>query len=463
MRAVKLVRLTPFDTSTEEGRADERVRRLALTAVTAAVAKVVSMLAPLVTIPLTLRYLGDERYGLWMAVTSLVGVLVFADFGLGNGVMSAVSRATGKEDTNEIRRIIASAYAILTSVAVLLLLIFQLAWPFIRWENVFNATTPPATGEARWVVLVVAVFFLVNIPLGLVQRVQLALQEGFYNNLWQCAASMLSLALVVLAVWLRVDLPVLVLAATGPLTIMAAANSWWLFRCRHPQYCPTFRDYERRVGSDLLRVGGQFFVLSLLLVLGMNLDNLLVAHFATLRDVPEFSVPARIAAIAHSVTGMVCLPLWTANGEALARGDWQWVRHTTRRMSLLCAVGAMVLGALLIVGGDLLLQVWIGTEFRAGMLLWSGFAAWIVLQAGISPYFMVLNATNTLRVQIVAFLAFLPVATILKILAIRYVGIAGIPWSGTAAYLALVIPLVLRACQRRWDIPGVSLGNGGIA
>jgi len=57
---------------------------VALTALTSVAARSVALLSLLISVPLTLRYLGSERYALWMAVSSLLAALVSLDLGIGN-------------------------------------------------------------------------------------------------------------------------------------------------------------------------------------------------------------------------------------------------------------------------------------------------------------------------------------------------------------------------------------------
>ena len=86
-----LVRLLPFDTATQEGRAKERHRRIVLSAIASAMAKIISITTALISVPLTLHYLGPERYGMWMTISSLAALLAFADLGIGNGMLNAIA------------------------------------------------------------------------------------------------------------------------------------------------------------------------------------------------------------------------------------------------------------------------------------------------------------------------------------------------------------------------------------
>ncbi len=69
-----------------------------MTTITSGIAKAIGILASLISVPLTYRYLGPERYGIWMVLISIITALSFADLGIGNGLMNAVSEAYGKDD-----------------------------------------------------------------------------------------------------------------------------------------------------------------------------------------------------------------------------------------------------------------------------------------------------------------------------------------------------------------------------
>ena len=62
----------------------------------AGAAKAIGLLTSLVSVPLTYRYLGAERYGIWMVLISIIAAMGFADLGIGNGLMNAVSEDYGK-------------------------------------------------------------------------------------------------------------------------------------------------------------------------------------------------------------------------------------------------------------------------------------------------------------------------------------------------------------------------------
>lgn len=218
-RTLRLVTFRRFDTSTADGRSKERYRRIAPGTLGTILARSIQVLTAVISVALTVKYLGAERYGLWATISSVLALLAFADLGLGNGLVNVIAEAHGRDDQNAIRKAVSTATFMLAGIAVLLLLAFALVYPHVPWPRFFNVTSDLASRESGSAMAVFFVCFAINLPLGVVQRVQMGFQETGTTALWQSAGYLLSLGGVVLAVYLRAGLPWLVLA-------MAVARFW---------------------------------------------------------------------------------------------------------------------------------------------------------------------------------------------------------------------------------------------
>jgi O-antigen/teichoic acid export membrane protein len=248
------VRLQPFDASTPEGRAKERVRKARLTAITAGIARVIAMLTPLVSLPLTLNYLGAERFGMWQTIVSVVGMMAFADLGMGNGLLTSIAQATGREDRGEAKRLVSSAFFMLVAVAAALLLGFLSLAPFVKWTRVFNVTSQLAMREAGPAMAACAVCFALNLPLGIVEKVQSGCQEGFRTNLWQCLGSIVALGVVLGCVYAKVSLYILVLGIMGTPILITTLNAVAYFGYQRPWLRPSLHQVDGLTARALLRI-----------------------------------------------------------------------------------------------------------------------------------------------------------------------------------------------------------------
>jgi O-antigen/teichoic acid export membrane protein len=323
--------LRPHDRTTAEGRARERQRRARLASGAAAAAKAVRMLTTFASVPLAINYLGAERYGLWLTISSVAAFLTFADLGLGNGLLNAVSEAEGRDDHDASARAVSSAFFMLLGVAVIFTLVGFVAYPLVAWDRVFNVTSPLAVAEAGPAVAVFVGCFLVSMPLGIVERVQLGLQKGFANSLWEGLGSVIGLAGVVVAIQLRTSLPWLVFAMSGGPVLALLLNAWVLFGRQRRSLRPSLGRYSRDAAGRMLRLGVLFLVLQVVSAVAFFSDNLVAAHVLGAAAVTQYAVPRRMFDAVAMIVAMYVTPLWPAYGEAISRGDVPWVRHTLVR------------------------------------------------------------------------------------------------------------------------------------
>ncbi|RQX11514.1 hypothetical protein DLJ58_08205 [Micromonospora arida] len=404
--------------------------------------KAVGLVAPLLITPIAFGYLGAERYGMWMAITSLTAMALFADFGLGNGLLTRLSRLYATGERRAAAREIASAYAVLGALAVALLLVLLVAVRLVPWSALLNVADPVVARDARAVVLLCFGAFLVNIPLALIQRVQYAHQQVAQSNLWQAAGSLGSAGLVVAAVATDASPALVIAAAVLAVPLMNLANSICYFGWQQPAFRPRVKDVRAPVARGLLRLGSRFFGLSLLSSIALNLDGFLVGRVLGLHAAANYAVILRMFAVLALFVTLVNLPLWPANGEALARGDVGWVRRSTRRMVYLSAAAVTLPALCLVLSGNDILQFWVRSDDleQVPTPLFAALAVWSILVAVAAPLFMVQNSIGLLGPQFVGWAACLVVAVPLKILLAGRGGLSGVALASALSYGVTVLP-----------------------
>lgn len=429
-----LISLRPHDLSDEAGRSRERHRRVALTALASALAKIISVGTALISVPLTLHYLGPERYGLWMTISSLVAILAFADLGIGNGLLNAISAAHGRDDRAAIRRFVSSGFVVLGAVAALLLLLFFTVYRHVPWPALFNVQTELARQEVGPAVAVFFTCFALAIPVTIVQRVQSALQRGFLAALWQCGASTLGLVGVIVAIHYQASLPWLVLAFVGAPLLASALNSLLFFGRMQPEIAPARNAVSREAGLQLVRTGGLFLVLQLVAAVAYSSDSIVIAQLLGASAVAKYAVPERMFSLVTLVLWMVLAPLWPAYGEAIARGDLVWVRRTLKRSLALAFAATMLLSATFVVFGKFLIGLWVGPAFDTSMLLLVALGVWKILEGCGGALAVFLNGAHVVRTQIIVSMMTMVVAIALKLILVPMIGISGTVVASTIAF-----------------------------
>lgn len=419
----------------------QRQRRLLLTAITSAFARGVSVLSALITVPLALNYLGPEQYGIWVTLSSFALLLAFADLGIGNGVINAVSRYFGMNDIAGMRRCISTAYVILGLTALAVISLFATLYWFIPWNRVFNVHSAEAIAQAGPASAVFFLAFALAIPASIIQRVQSGLQEGVRTNVWTVAANFVSLILLLACIWLRMPLAVLVLVLFFTPIAFNILNALHSFLIRSPEIRPSIHYFDRSMLKEIMSSGAMFFILQISASVIFASNPFFIAQMLGAEDVATFGVVERLSSVVIVILQMMLMPLWPAFGEAKARGDWAWI-NKAHTISVAIALGlAIASGAVLVLFGPALLRIWINQDFVAPFALIIAFAVWRILEAYGAAMAAYMNGLHELKPQAVGGPLTATASVILKFWLVPAYGVTGAVLSMILAYLAFMMPV----------------------
>jgi O-antigen/teichoic acid export membrane protein len=309
---------------------------------------------------------------------------------------------------------------------------------------VFNIKSKLAIQEAGPAIAAFVAIFAVNLPLGVVQRVQMGYQEGYLTNLYQCLGSIFALIAVLVVIYFKGGLAWLVLALAGGPVVASGINWLVMFRCQHPWLRPKWGRATSAAAQKILHTGILFFALQLSMAFAFASDNLVAAQILGPEAVTQYSVPMRMFSILPMIIAMILAPLWPAYGEAIARGDKEWIRKTLFRSFRITFMVVAFPAVLLVLFGVQILHFWVGPEITPSFLLLAGLGLWTILYSVAHALAMFLNGANIIRFQTFC-AAFVAVgALIAKIFLAKIIGVPGIIWGTIIAYTCFaVIPYII--------------------
>ena len=89
----------------------------------------------LLVVPITLDFLDEYSYGVWLIINSILVWINTFDVGLGNGLRNLLSESIAHKDYNRARIFISTTYFLLFILSILLILIFSILINLIDWYN----------------------------------------------------------------------------------------------------------------------------------------------------------------------------------------------------------------------------------------------------------------------------------------------------------------------------------------
>ena len=346
--------------SADPGR--ERYRRAAMTAFTSYIAKGLTILTGFVSVPLTINYLGAERYGVWLTISSLLLWVALTDFGFaGNALVNVISQATGNDDRESARHYTASAFWALVAIALTIGVMFAAGFRLIPWREVFRVTDATSTQELETVCALVLTLFVINLPLNLLRSLYNAHQDGYLANLWGIAYGVVSLLALVVVTRFQGGLPQLVAAISGVPVLVLLANAYHaFFRC-YPWLAPAPSAVRWSCIRLLFSLGSKYMIMQVAALAIYQSQAMIITQILGPSKVVIFVVTYKVMTLPMDLAYMGTSPFMSAFGEAKARHDWNWIKHAFKRGTLASvALGIPLAGALALVAKPLI-EIWAGS------------------------------------------------------------------------------------------------------
>jgi O-antigen/teichoic acid export membrane protein len=401
-----LVRLGAFDESSADGRSKERYRRIALTTLAGVVARGVSTLAGLVTVPLVLAALGKERYAVWAMITTSTAWLGLFDFGVANGLVNALSEAHGRDDQQAAARHVSTALALLSALGLLFALGSLAAAPRIDWSALFASQGALDEATTRAAVLAALVLFAASLPLSTTPLIYAGYQRTYLAHLFAVGGTLAGLLLLLAALQVGAALPWLVLASGAASLLATALALAFAFARWMPWLRP--RPGLLSAGSlrSLLRRSVPLFLYQVGALAVSETQSLILAHRCDLAAVADYALGMRLYLFLLGLVQMSTSSFVTPFRESVERGDHAWARASFGhfvRLRVALAAGA---GLALFLWGNLVLRLWLRRpDVAFSTATWAALAAVLVATAWASAHADLLAIMDRLWVLVALVLA----------------------------------------------------------
>ncbi len=365
------------------------------------ISRIITTVVSFVILPITVRYLGNEGYGLMVTITSVVGWLQFTNLGIGLGLQNALTYETAGGNVRAQRELISTAVFSLAAVGGFILVAGLIVFPHVNWTAVFPPTTQRFTSEIGWTVLVVFIGFVSNIVLGFVNPMYAARQELHVFTIQVILASVLSLAGTLVAVSLRLGLLGLTVCTIGITTVIQWSFAIWTLYFRGvASLKPSASQVTSAAAAQIYRTGISFFILQICNIAFFQIDAFLIARFLTIDQVTPYSVAQKVFIQASGLFAIVTGSLWAAYGNAKAQSDFAWIRQVHRRIlrAFLLFFGLLTAG--MIMFGHIALTLWVGRGAAPTTLLLAAVGLYFCVRDWTGVHATLLNGLNVVRPQV---------------------------------------------------------------
>ena len=338
-----------------------RTRSMIIDGVFVAGAAVIRLALPFITIPFTLAYLGTERFGVWMAVSSLAALITLLEAGMANALVTIAAR-TSDGTTQSLRFLAdsqAASYVVVLSFSFAGTMIAILLAPLVDWHALLNLTQESSADNISLLVIVLTLITLVQIVTNVSAKVQIGVAGLRTVSRWDAAGSLLSLPALALAIHVNASILGLALALMGPITLTKVARTA-LFHIQQERYRPSLHLPPFHIFRETALSATPFVALTISTLLLSSGDQFLFAVALSANDLAEYAVIKKIYMLIFTISHFVMIVQWPTFARELARGEKAWVIDAFKKTLILLVGLSLSAGIALTFVLPSILIVWPG-------------------------------------------------------------------------------------------------------
>ena len=321
-------------------------------------------LAGLIALPLYMKYLGAEKYGLWATISVVLTFCQLGQFGIDTAITKYVAAEYGQKNLRAITEYISTSLYILMIPSLMILGILGLFNSHIAGFLMADDVPIGNVGPLIFFVGLLSVLGLfVNVMRGVVAgigRMDIANYVSAVGRLSQVALAVI-LLLWGYGIWSLYF---------GFLLSYALPLAVWVFMLKHTYSLCLFKPlaFRRKKLAELLKYGGGLTTASVTNMLVLPFNKLVIARYVGLSEVAYYQLANRVVTSLRGVfvQGLQALLPRISEIKSKADGTLESARKIASihrkgvRFVLLCACP---LFALIFVFAHPLLKTWLASEF----------------------------------------------------------------------------------------------------
>lgn len=307
--------------------------------------KFASMILSFISAPLVLKCLGQEKYGVWASLLSIVSWIYYFDLGIGNGLRNKLAMSIANNDAKESKKLLSVSYVMISLMA---LAIFALAFVVLQFFDVGKALEIDYLDENVNTIILCALFFAcINFVASLANNTLYALQRSSAVSFFNVLGQLFYLIAMVIYLFTDSELLLFVAIAEGVAQLLKNIVESVYVYGKHRELCFTFRNIDFSYSKVIMTFGLQVFAMNMAALVLNTGDNLVITKFLGAADVTPYNFCYKYFGMINGVFVAIITPLLSAYTAAYAKHDTKWIYRTLRKSLLLYLVffvGTVIFG-----------------------------------------------------------------------------------------------------------------------
>ncbi len=399
------------------------------------VARCAAILISFFCVPVTLDYLNEYEYGIWLTLNSILSWIFIMDVGINSGLRTKLTEAIAGKDFHTARGYITIAFLSITAIITTGCIIFCCISPFIDWYGLLNVNASMVP-DLRFIINCSVILVAIGFIFRLVGVVYMSLQLPAVTESLNCISSLISFVLIYLLSKSSTAgslLYVAVIFTTAPAAVYLIACIVTFLQKRH--LMPGLRYARKEYISPVVSLGFKFFILQITAIVLFMTSNLIISRWFGPEEVTPYGIAVKYTSLLTTSFTILLVPFCSAVTDAFAKGDCLWIKKTVKRLNIIW-LWSLLAGMALTAVSPFAYRIWIGSDTGFSIYLTCACALYSCIYNWTNIYAHILAGTGKLTLQvsvaIIQAIVFIPLALVMS----RSIGVAGVPVALTVLLFA---------------------------
>ncbi len=351
---------------------------------------VFSIILNLVTIPISLNYWKNDRYSIWVLLTSILLYLGMTNLGLNTA--AAVLMGKNPQVNDKMKILKRSLLILLISVGIIFIVFYALNLVTNNWINLIGEIPNNLKEETYSACVILVIFYLISLPFSLLSAVYTGFQKVYIENIFNIALNVINFLVLIIVIISKGDLIFYSVLWGGALVFFNVAK--YLFF-----YFSIYRKLTNVTSEDILTdnhettyktifsTGIRFFFIGIASSIVWNTDILVISNFIDIQSVVPYFITFKLFSIVYGIIFQVNNSIMPLLGKEYGQNNFDWINKIYGSFLVLMAVigGATWVGSILFYRD--FITLWASSTSYAGL--------YVVIALGGYSYLLGMSVLNS--------------------------------------------------------------------
>lgn len=351
-----------------------------------------------VLLPLTVHYLTEVEYGIWVTLFTIMNWVNFLDMGLGLGLRNKLSEAVSKNNLNEIKTYLSTGIFAMIGIGSILLIIFIIGIQLVDMQSIFN-TKMISEQDLYISTLFTGVFVIVAFVLSVINQIYYAYQRAAITGVIQIVHNLIMLGIVYYLTLQSTHKLFYFVLSFGIAILMSRLGFIFDFFYKNKNILPKLKYVKLTFLKNICNLGIKFFIIQLTCIVIFSSSNILITQCLGPENVRSYDIVFKVFNFITMAHSLILAPLWNAYTDAYIKKDFKWLRNTIKKMIYL--MFPIILCVLIIIWQiDFIINLWLRTKINIPQYLPICMGVYVIILCWDNIWAYFVNGVGQVTIQL---------------------------------------------------------------